>query len=107
MTSEARAALREKVARAMEETLQPECCGAYLHGANGEPECCMSPEYKWPPIEDIADAAIAVIMEEAARVVTEHYQELCTEHRMLLLNRAAALRAYVSPPESAAPHEDQ
>jgi hypothetical protein len=63
-----RAELVEKVARAMEETLQPECCGAYHHGANGEPECCMSPEYKWPPIEDIADAAIDVVLEEAARV---------------------------------------
>lgn len=32
-------------------------------------------------------------MEEAARVVTEHYQELSTEHRLLLVNRAAAIRA--------------
>lgn len=42
-------------------------------------------------------AAIALIraevLEEAAKVVTEHYQELCTEHRLLLVNRAAAIRA--------------
>ena len=40
-----------------------------------------------------ADAAIALVLEEAARVVTEHYQELCTEHRLLLVSRAAAIRA--------------
>ena len=48
-----------------------------------------------------ADAAIALIrpdtLEEAARVVTEHYQELCTEHRLLLVNRAAAIRALAAP----------
>lgn len=35
----------------------------------------------------------AEVLEEAARVVTGHYQELCTEHRLLLVNRAAAIRA--------------
>jgi hypothetical protein len=35
----------------------------------------------------------AEALEEAAKVVTEHYQELCTEHRLLLVNRAAAIRA--------------
>jgi len=51
--------------------------------------------------EDSALAAInamrpfirAEALEEAAKVVTEHYQELCTEHRLLLVNRAAAIRA--------------
>ena len=42
-----------------------------------------------------ARAAIAVVLEEAAKIVTEHYQELCTEHRLLLVNRAAAIRALV------------
>ena len=46
----------------------------------------------------MARAAIAVALEEAAKVVTEHYQELCTEHRLLLVNRAAAIRALVKEP---------
>lgn len=41
----------------------------------------------------LADAAIALVLEEAARVIVENYEELCTEHRLLLLNRAAAIRA--------------
>jgi hypothetical protein len=44
---------------------------------------------------DYARAAIAIALEKAARVVTEHYQELSTEHRLLLLNRAAAIRAMI------------
>ena len=54
----------------------------------------------------IADAAInamrpfirAEALEEAAKIVTEHYQELCTEHRLLLVNRAAAIRALKENP---------
>jgi hypothetical protein len=42
-----------------------------------------------------AKKAIAIALEEAAKVVTEHYQELSTEHRLLLLNRAAAIRAMI------------
>lgn len=48
------------------------------------------------------DATIAALrqaridaLEEAAMVVTEHYQELCTEHRLLLINRAAAIRKLI------------
>ena len=48
-------------------------------------------------LDSLVAKAIAVIraevLEEAAKVVTEHYQELCTEHRLLLVNRAAAIRA--------------
>jgi hypothetical protein len=40
----------------------------------------------------------AEALEEAAKVVTEHYQELCTEHRLLLVNRAAAIRALKEKP---------
>ena len=40
-----------------------------------------------------ARPVVAVVLEEAAKVVTEHYQVLCTEHRLLLVNRAAAIRA--------------
>lgn len=43
---------------------------------------------------DLATAR-ADALEEAARVVTEHYQELSAEHRLLLLNRAAAIRALI------------
>jgi len=45
----------------------------------------------------LARAVVAMCMEEAAKVVTEHYQELCAEHRLLLLNRAAAIRALKEP----------
>lgn len=53
-----------------------------------------------------ADAAIALMrpviraqaLEEAARVVTEHYETLCAEHRLLLVNRAAAIRALKEKP---------
>jgi hypothetical protein len=45
---------------------------------------------------DEARAAIAIALEGAAKVVTEHYQELSTEHRLLLLNRAAAIRAIIT-----------
>ena len=37
--------------------------------------------------------ARADALEEAARVVTRHYEALCAEHRLLLVNRAAAIRA--------------
>ena len=47
---------------------------------------------KWPPMVDGMSAALDLALEEAAKVVTEHYQELCTEHRLLLVNRAAAIR---------------
>ena len=53
-----------------------------------------------------ANAAIALMrpviraqaLEEAARVVTEHYETLCAEHRLLLVNRAAAICAIKEKP---------
>ena len=60
---------------------------------------------RWRDYLGTADAAIALMrpviraeaLEEAARVVTEHYQELSAEHRLLLLNRAAAIEALILP----------
>lgn len=46
------------------------------------------------------DLIRAEVLEEAAGVVTEHYQELCTEHRLLLVNRAAAIRALKVTPST-------
>jgi hypothetical protein len=46
-------------------------------------------------LDCIRAEARAIALEEAATVVTEHYQELSTEHRLLLLNRAAAIRAMI------------
>lgn len=34
-------------------------------------------------------------LEEAAKVMTGHYEALCTEHRLLLVARAAAIRALI------------
>lgn len=47
-------------------------------------------------LDCIRAEARAIVLEEAAKVVTEHYQELSTEHRLLLLNRAAAIRAMIT-----------
>jgi hypothetical protein len=52
-----------------------------------------------PPCRSNAREAIRIALEEAAKVVTEHYQELSTEHRLLLLNRAAAIRAMIKENE--------
>lgn len=49
-------------------------------------------------VANIASAALDIALEEAAKVVTEHYEELCTEHRLLVINRAAAIRALMSKP---------
>jgi cell division septum initiation protein DivIVA len=43
--------------------------------------------------------ARAKAIEEAAAVVTEHYQSLCQEHRLLLVNRANAILALKTRPE--------
>ena len=43
-------------------------------------------------VEKLISLVRAEALEEAAKKVTEHYEELCTEHRLLLLNRAAAIR---------------
>jgi hypothetical protein len=48
--------------------------------------------------KEIITLASNQALEEAAKVVTEHYQELSTEHRLLLLNRAAAIRAMITDP---------
>lgn len=45
---------------------------------------------------DAVELCLDIALEEAAKVVTEHYQELCTEHRLLLVNRAAAIRSLKS-----------
>lgn len=72
----------------------------------GEPSCAVVIEgtaYSFPPetccepgclAEARAACAVAraIVLEEAAKVVTEHYETLSTEHRLLLLNRAAAIR---------------
>ena len=48
------------------------------------------------------EAAVrAAALEEAAKVVTEHYQSLSAEHRILLIDRANAIRAL--SPSPAAP----
>jgi uncharacterized membrane-anchored protein len=44
------------------------------------------------------DEARAKAIEEAAAVVTEHYQSLCQEHRLLLVNRANAILALKDKP---------
>jgi len=50
-----------------------------------------------PMYRNMAAKAVALVrretLEEAARAVTEYYRELSTEHRLLLLNRAAAICA--------------
>jgi plasmid stabilization system protein ParE len=40
---------------------------------------------------------------EAAKVITEHYQSLCQEHRLLLVNRANAVLALLDPKPKTAP----
>jgi len=55
----------------------------------------ISMVFEGADITETAKGAIAIALEEAAKVVTEHYQELSTEHRLLLLNRAAAIRAMI------------
>jgi uncharacterized protein (UPF0147 family) len=44
------------------------------------------------------DEARAKAIDEAAAVVTEHYQSLCQEHRLLLVNRANAILALKDKP---------
>jgi len=44
----------------------------------------------------LVDMIRDLALEEAVKVVTQHYEELCTEHRLLLMNRAAAIRALKS-----------
>jgi len=44
------------------------------------------------------DEARAKAIDEAAAVVTEHYQSLCQEHRLLLVNRAIAILALKDKP---------
>ena len=43
------------------------------------------------------DEARNKALDEAAAKVTEHYQSLCTEHRLLLVDRANAILALKSP----------
>lgn len=81
--------LRERVARAIGEAVS-----LWLHEHPGS----VLEDVDVPHLADAALAAIRPViwneaLEEAAQVVTEHYEELCTEHRLLLLNRAAAIRA--------------
>jgi len=47
---------------------------------------------------EAANEKLRAALEEAAKVVTEYYQELCTEHRLLLVNRAAAIRELKEKP---------
>jgi hypothetical protein len=42
---------------------------------------------------DKADAAIRVVIDAAAGVVTGGYESLCTEHRLLLIDRSTRVLA--------------
>jgi hypothetical protein len=112
MTSEARAALREKVAK----KLCQEKCAFY-----GEPPCWgLDPnEYviePWNPdtcdepgCGALADAAIDLVLEEAARVAKEVETYTCGQDT-IRSNIAAAIRAMkgkATSPESAAHDADQ
>lgn len=39
-------------------------------------------------------------MREAARIVTEHYESLSQEHRLLLVNRSAAILSAIGEPKT-------
>jgi hypothetical protein len=41
---------------------------------------------------NLASAAVAIALDEAAKVVTEHYEALSTGHRLMVANMAAAIR---------------
>jgi galactokinase len=99
MTSEARAALREKVVKALDETFRQ----AQRRGMWN-----VSREY------DCAVAAIDVALEEAARVAESRGQLPSTGDRVhdagwdgACISIAAAIRGLITSPESAAPPEDQ
>lgn len=86
--------LRKALAKAL-------CRAAYP--ADRFPNLNVDEQATDPHWSEQADAAIALMrpviraqaLEEAARVVARHYETLCAEHRLLLVNRAAAIRALI------------
>jgi hypothetical protein len=61
---------------------------------------CICPWAEAPPNTkqdylDLVTIPVAVALREAERMVTEHYQELSAEHRLLLINRAAAIASLI------------